>query len=286
MKKMSELKKLPLRGGCRCGGNCHSGHKPNLAPHELLSLDFSTPKEEGGCACGERACPRQYLAISGFILGGFLLLHLTFNAIGLWPGRFQTLVNLVHGLGAALPVLEMGLVLVLAIHVALGMRTLAREKLTLGVEKHHQGSDARYWLQRVTAVILLLFLSFHLATMPQWGLHFVYQITHWPALGCYAVGGRFVPQHAFASVSQAMSLFWGEQAANPANLLIAEFYLLGIASAIYHLVNGAATGAEVLGFVTGSAQKERLLRWCMGIGVVLATAGMMAWYAFTFGARP
>jgi hypothetical protein len=40
-------------------------------------------------------------------------------------------------------------------------------------------------------------------------------------------------------------------------LLIAEFYLLGIASAVYHLANGVATGAEVLGFVATIAQKER-----------------------------
>jgi succinate dehydrogenase hydrophobic anchor subunit len=172
----------------------------------------------------------------------------------------------------------------LAIHVALGVRTLRREGLKLGVEKHHQGSDTRYWLQRVTAVILLVFLAFHLATMHRWGFHLVYQITHWPALGHYAAGGLFEPRRAFASISEALSFFWDEQAANPANLLIAEFYLLGIASAVYHLANGVATGAEVLGFVTGSARKERLWRCCMVAGGVLAAIGMGAWYAFATGA--
>jgi hypothetical protein len=98
-------------------------------------------------------------------------------------------------------------------------------------------------------------------------------MTHWPALGRYAAGGLFEPRRAFASVSEAVSLFWDGQAANPANLLIAELYLLGIASAVYHLANGVATGAEVLGFVTGSAQKESLWRCCMGAGVVLAAIG-------------
>jgi succinate dehydrogenase/fumarate reductase cytochrome b subunit len=282
---MSDLKKLPLRDGCQCGGGCHSGHNPNLTPHELLSLDFSTPKEEGGCACGGRACPRQYLAMTGFILGAFLLLHLAVNAMGIWPARYQTAVNLAHGLRDAMPYLEICLVLALAIHVTLGLRTLSRERLKFSVQKHHHGSDLRYWLQRVTAVILLVFLTFHLATMHRWGFHLVYQVTHWSALGRYAAGGLFEPRRAFASASEALSLFWNGQAANPANLLIAELHLLGIASAVYHLANGVATGAEVLGFVTGSAQKESLWRCCMGAGVVLAVIGIMAWHAFASGTQ-
>jgi succinate dehydrogenase/fumarate reductase cytochrome b subunit len=282
---MIEPKEFPLRDGCQCGGNCHSGHNPNLAPRDLLSLDFSTLKNEDGCACGGRVCPRQYLAITGFILGAFLLLHLTVNALGLWPARFQTVVTLIHGLSAALPNLEIGLVLALAIHVTLGLRTLRREKLKLDVEKHHRGSDMRYWLQRVTAVILLVFLCFHLATMHRWGLHLVYQITHWPAVRRYAASGLFEPQRAFASVSEAQWHFWDQHTANPANLLIVELYLLGIAAAVYHLANGVATGAEVLGFVTTTRQKDRCWRVCMGAGFVLAAIGLAAWYAFTPGAH-
>jgi len=285
MKKMSDFKKLPLRDGCQCGGSCHSGHNPNLAPPDLLPVDFSIPGKVRDCGCGGRACPRQYLAFTGFILGAFLFLHLAVNAIAIWPARYETVVNLVHGLRDAMPYFEICLVLALAIHVTLGLRTLRRERLKLGVEKHRHGSDTRYWLQRVTAVILVVFLIFHLATMHRWGFHLVYQVTHWPALERYAAGGLFEPQRAFASVSAAMSLFWDGHAANPANSLIAELYLLGIASAVYHLANGVATGAEVLGFVTGSAQKEILWRCCMGAGVVLAAIGIMAWYAFASGTQ-
>jgi hypothetical protein len=116
-------------------------------------------------------------------------------------------------------------------------------------------------------------------------LHLAYRVTHWPALERYAATGLFDPQRAFASVSEAMSLFWGGRASNPANLLIAEFYLLGIVSAVYHLANGVATGAEVLGFVTGNAQKESLWRCCMGAGVVLAAIGIIGWYAFASGTQ-
>lgn len=278
-------KKLPLRDGCQCGGSCHSGHNSNLAPRDLLSLDFSKPGRENICACGGNACPRYSLAITGFLLGAFLLLHLIVNALGLWPARFQAVVTLIHGLGAALPNLEIGLILTLVIHVMFGLRTLQREKLTLGVEKHHCGSDMRYWLQRVTAVILLVFLSFHLATMPRWGLHLVYQVTHWPAVERYAVGGLFEPQRAFASVSDAQWHFWDEHTANPANWLVVELYLLGIAAAVYHLANGVATGADVLGLVTTTKRKESFWRVCMGAGFVLAAIGLAGWYAFIPGAQ-
>ncbi|MGO8697256.1 MAG: hypothetical protein ACLQVY_06005 [Limisphaerales bacterium] len=280
---MIEPNSFPLRSGCRCGGGCHSGHSSKLSPRDLVSLDFSKRKKEGVCGCGGHACPRQYLAITGFVLGAFLLLHLSVNALGLWPARFQKMVTLINGLGVALPSLEIGLILALAIHIAFGLRTLRREKLIFDVKKHHSGSDLRYWLQRVTAVILLVFLAFHLATMHRWGLHLLYQMTHWPGVKRYAGSGLFEPQRALASVSEAQWHFWDQHAANPANLLIAEFYLLGIAAAVYHLANGAATGSEVLGFVTTNRRKEGLWLACVGAGSILAAIGLAGWYAFAPG---
>jgi succinate dehydrogenase / fumarate reductase cytochrome b subunit len=243
-------------------------------------LKFGEEAEHNG-NCTGRTCPRHYLAATGLVLGAFLVLHLAINALGLWPEIFQAAVNRNHAFGALLPVFELGLVfLPLAIHVGLGLRTLRRDKLSLGLDKHHVGSEVRYWLQRMTAVILLVFLAFHLATMHRWGFHLVYQITHWPALGRYAAGGLFTPQHAFASVSEALWHFWDKHAANPANWLILQLYLLGLTSAVFHLANGVATGAEVLGFVPTTAQNERLWRWCIGAGFILAAIGLTAWYAF------
>jgi succinate dehydrogenase/fumarate reductase cytochrome b subunit len=282
-----EPNSFPLRSGCRCGGSGHSGQKSKLTPRDLVSLDFSPRKKENGCGCGGgHACPRQYLALTGFALGAFLLLHLSVNALGLWPARFQTAVSFIDGFGIALPSLEIILVLTLAIHIAFGLRTLRREKLIFDVKKHHRGSDLRYWLQRVTAVILLVFLAFHLATMHRWGLHLLYQMTHWPWVKRYAAGGLFEPQRAWASISEAQWHFWDQHAANPANLLIAELYLLGIAAAVYHLANGAATGAEVLGLATTTRRKKRLWLVCTSAGSILAAIAMAGWYAFAPGAHP
>jgi len=280
----TESESHPLRDGSQCGGDWPSAHDPNLAPRHTLPVEFCVPKEEGDCRCDGHGLERQLVVITGFMLGAFLLLHFAFNVLGLWPALFQLTASLTHRLGGALPSLEIGLVLVpLVVHVALGLRTLWREKLVFGVEKHHRGSDVRYWLQRVTGVILLVFLSFHLATTHRWGLHLVYQMTRWPAAGRYAAGGLFEPQHAVASASEAQWHFWGGPAASPANLLVSELFLLGIAAVVYHLVNGVATGSEVLGFVPGGRRKDSLWRVCMGAGFVLAAIGLVGWYAFSPG---
>jgi succinate dehydrogenase / fumarate reductase cytochrome b subunit len=173
------------------------------------------------------------------------------------------LVSRNHSLGAWLPVLEVGLIFIpLAIHLAFGLRTLRREKLKYGVEKHHHGSDLRQWLQRLTAVILLAFVSFHLVVMHRWFC------------------GRFDPHHAFASASRAVWQFWsGLPAGNVANLLFAQIYLLGIVAAVYHVTNGLATAAEVVGWVRTPAAQERLWRACLCAAPLLLLAGMAAWYA-------
>ena len=47
------------------------GESPTPWTRDSLPVDVSIPKNEGDCACGGQACPRQFLAITGFILGTF-----------------------------------------------------------------------------------------------------------------------------------------------------------------------------------------------------------------------
>lgn len=217
------------RNSYGCGG--HTARAALNTPFDLRSiraLSFAEPAQHQ-CNCG-RACPRKYLSLTGFALGGFLVMHFAANLLGLWPERFQSMVTRNHSLGMALPVLEIGLIFIpLSIHIAFGLRTLSREKLKFGIKKHHGGSDLRNWMQRASAIILLAFILFHVATMHRW------------------LGGRFDSHNAFNSASQTIWKFWSDlPAGHPANMLIAQLFLLGIAAAVYHLTNGIATGAEVL----------------------------------------
>lgn len=249
---------------CGCGGHGHGQRDREPDPRIILALKLGEP-EAHQCSCSDGGrCPRHYLAAAGLILAGFVGLHLTVNLLAFWPATFQAVVSRAHAFGIGLPVLEIGLVfLPLAVHAGLGMRTLAREKLQFGVRKHHHGSDLRQWLQRVTAIIMLGFLTFHLVTLQRW------------------LGGRFDPDHAFSSLSDAIWHFWrGLPAGHPGNVLFATFYLLGLTAVAYHLTNGIATGASVLGLTTTVPARQRLWGICLVAGPGLLLAGVAAWWAF------
>jgi succinate dehydrogenase/fumarate reductase cytochrome b subunit len=191
-----------------------------------------------------------------------LILHLLINSLALWPGKFQSAVNRLHSLGALLPVLEISLAAILTIHIVVGLRLMRRDKLKFISGEHFHGSPMRQWLQRVTAVIMLTFILFHVVTLHRW------------------FGGRFDPHNAFGSASHAIWQFWrGEPAGSFPNLLFAQFYLLGIVAAVYHVGNGLATGAEVLGWVGTSDARNRFWRISICAAPTLLLAGMSAWWA-------
>lgn len=259
-----EVSSPPKSGGqsrCGCGG--HGGAKTvALNPRTIRTIKFGGPAERQ-CRCsGGGRCPRHYLAPTGYVLGGFLILHLCVNALALWPGRFQATVNRLHSLGMLLPVLETGLAAVLTVHIAFGLRLMRRDKLKFIAGDHFHGSPMRQWLQRLTAVILLVFLLFHLAVLHRW------------------FGGRFDPHDAFRSASRAIWQFWqGRPAGSLPNLLFAQFYLLGLLAAIYHVANGLATGAEVLGWTRTATAQDRLWRVSICAAPALLLAGIAAWWA-------
>jgi len=249
------------KSNCGCGG--HGRAKTAvLNPRTIRTIKFG--KEAGHqCSCsGGGRCPREYLAPTGYVLGGFLILHLVVNSLALWPGKFQSAVNRVHSLGVLLPILEIGLIAVLIIHIAVGLRLMRRDKLNFITGDHFHGSPMRQWLQRVTALIMLAFILFHVITLHRW------------------FGGRFDPNNAFSSASHAIWQFWhGQPTGSFPNLLFAQFYLLGIVASVYHLTNGLATGAEVLGWVKTPAAQERFWRICVIASPALLLAGLTAWYA-------
>lgn len=193
-----------------------------------------------------------------------LIAHLATSALGVWPAQFQSAVNRIHRLGSALPWLEMTLIgLPLGVHIGMGLNSLRKSGLRPGVEKHHQGSDLRDWLQRMSAVVLLVFIAFHVLTLHRWA------------------AGRFDPNNAFASTTQALRQFWiGQAVGSPANLLIAQFHLLGIAASVYHLVNGVSTSADVFDLTPTPALQQRFWHACFITGIGLGSLGLIAWYAF------
>ncbi len=249
------------KSNCGCGGRSHA-KTAGLNPRSIRTIKFGEEAEHQSSCSGGGRCPREYLAPTGYVLGGFLILHLLVNALAIWPGKFQSVVNRIHSLGALLPVLEIGLASVLTFHIVVGLRLMRRDKLNFISGEHYHGSPMRQWLQRVTAVIMLSFVLFHIAVMHRW------------------FGGRFDPNNAFSSAQYAIWQFWhGQPAGSFPNLLFAQFYLIGIVAAVYHVANGLATGAEVLGWVSTPAAQDRLWRVSICTALILLLAGMAAWWA-------
>ncbi len=182
------------KSSCGCGGHGHN-RTAGLNPRTIRTIKFGgVAGHQCSCSGGGR-CPREYLAPTGYVLGRFLILHLVVNSLALWPGKFQSAVNRVHSLGALLPVLEIGLIAVLTFHIAVGLRLMRRDKLKFITGDHFHGSPMRQWLQRVTAMIMLAFILFHVVALHRW------------------FGGRFDPHNAFNSASHAIWQFWRGQSA-------------------------------------------------------------------------
>lgn len=229
-------------------------------------------------------CPRKFHSATGLILGVMLLAHFSISFFGFWPAVYQRIISLIHRHSNALICAEIVLIFIpLLIHIGYGLRFLWKEGITLPNEKHHYGTATRFLWQRLSAIVLLLFIAFHVATLHLFGFHLAYDITHWSGLQRYAEGGLFSPQEAFASTQRGVRTFWNEQdPANPGNLLIAGFYLVAVLAAAYHLANGISTAAMVWDVTPdSSSQADRVWSVCKISGIALALVGLGAWVAFT-----
>jgi succinate dehydrogenase / fumarate reductase cytochrome b subunit len=224
--------------------------------------------------------------LGGAVLGAFIVAHLAIALTGLWPQRYQGLVDRIHRLGPALPVIELTLIFIpLLVQIFFGLKMLVKVGMAYHTKKESRGGDLRFFIQRLSAVILLLFLGFHVATMHRWGLHLLYSATGADALKGYATAGLFHPSgQAFQSTAGAIGSYWrAGSIVQPGNLLVAGFYALGIWAVCYHLANGLATSAMAWGITVTETAQRRFHILCLAFGLALTLAGAVAWYAFALG---
>ncbi|MFY9781259.1 MAG: hypothetical protein WAJ85_12225 [Candidatus Baltobacteraceae bacterium] len=208
----------------------------------------------GTCACKKVKPFRRAHGLFAIAFGTFLAVHLFVNASALEPARFGTNVAALRALAAALPALEaVAIGLPLLGLVACGLFLLYQAGLRYPAKGCNRGGKVRYFLQRTSALVIVAFIAFHVATLSTWGLN----------------GGAFEPSRPYASVAAALR--------SPA---VKAFYLLAIVAVSYHLANGLFTGAGLWGLVRSDEGKRRW-RWvCAALGISLASLGSAAWYAF------
>ncbi len=200
---------------------------------------------------------RRLHSLTGLVFGGYLVVHLLVNATLIEGVRhegeagktvFQIQVDKIHSL-PFLPVVE-----TVFIYLPILYHTLYGIWITLtgqpNVNHYSYGKNWFYFFQRVSAVILVFFMLFHIL-----GMKGVFGGDIGRAL-------TFAPLHASQSTVNHFHAGWW----------VGYFiYPIGILASCYHLANGFWTAAITWG-LTVSAEAQR--RWG------LACAGL---FAFTLG---
>ena len=226
---------------------------------------------------------RRIHSLAGLAFGGFVAFHLTVNATSLSPAVYQQEVNNIHALGPNLGFVEFTFIfLPLLIHVLYGLY-ITSSGVKWNAVHYNYGGNIRYTLQRVSGLVLLVFLAYHLATLHRWGLGLIYGLTHWSALSSFP---WFHMNFAYTSTVDAIKTPYSHNPWFWANILSDGLYFLGVWAAVYHLSNGLWTAAIAWGLtITAKAQR----RWgnvCVAIGVVVGIIGTIAWLGVTVLGKP
>jgi succinate dehydrogenase/fumarate reductase cytochrome b subunit len=253
MKTEIDLPFIPVESAKKCG--C-GGHDKKPAPEEQPHTGCgchgsSAPAEPGAHSCGGGCrgirTPRRIHAALGLLLTFFLFFHLGIAALGWLPNRYNAAAAGLKHFSDRFPVIEAALLLLIAAQTIIGIRLLIRSGLRYRSSRCKEDGPFRYFLQRWSAAILLVFILAHLA---------MFKLRS--------------PELSFVSVSRRFTL-----GGNPFVIL---FYILALAGIAFHAGNGLWTGASVLGW------RDRHPRFWLGMagagGAMIALLGFIALLAF------
>ncbi len=200
---------------------------------------------------------RRLHSLTGIIpVGVFLCFHLIINGtvvLSKSGETFQNAVIAIHALDrlGVLRIVEvLGIFIPLAFHAVIGVQIWLSGKQNVATYRY--GGNIRYTLQRWTAIIVLLFILYHVWQM------------HW--LGAVFGGGKFDPHHAPYTAAETLQAAWW----------IAPIYVIGILAAVFHFCNGIWTFLIVWGIAIGRNAQARLGYVCAGVGIVLTVVGLAA----------
>ncbi len=207
---------------------------------------------------------RRLHSLLGIIpLGLYMVIHLTTNASFLTGTEaFQRAVYLIHSPGSLLPLIEWTLIFApLVFHAGIGIwiSLTGRDNSS----QYKFTSNRRYMLQRLTGIIALVFLFFHILHLHGW-FHAEFWLHGIRRLGF----ANFYPYNAGSSLAFAMK-----------GIIWPVFYLVGVLSCVYHLANGLWTSGITWGLWISPAAQARATKICTAIGVLLGIVSMAAWWA-------
>ncbi len=201
---------------------------------------------------------RRLHSLTGLVpIGAFLVMHLTVNSLVAFSGGdrdyYQEAVHRLHALGPFLVPAEIFFIfLPILFHGLLGLK-IWRESQP-NIRNYPYWCNFRYTLQRITGVIVFVFIAVHL-----WHMHWLGEFV--PGTS----GALFDPDKASATAAYAMQThkWW-----------TVPVYTVGIVCSCYHFATGLWTFMITWGITVGGRAQDRMGWICAGIGVLVAIAGL------------
>ena len=195
---------------------------------------------------------RRLHSLTGLVFGGYLIVHLIVNATIAQMGTvYQVQVQKIHDL-PFLWALEWGLIyLPILFHTVYGVWIILTGQPNVG--RYTYAKNVFYTLQRASAIIILLFMIFHVFSLKY---------------GWFGASLMFDPHRATATVGRHMDEAWW--------IVPWVVYPLGILASCYHLANGLWTAAITWGLTISAGAQRRWGYACGGIFALTLILGFVA----------
>lgn len=194
---------------------------------------------------------RRLHSLTGLVFGGYLVVHLLVNATIAQMGTvYQVQVNKIHDLPLLWAIEWTFIYLPILFHTVYGVWIIATGQPNVGRYSYHR--NIYYTLQRISAVIIVLFMVFHVMSLKY---------------GWFGPALTFDPKNAAATVHRHME----------ANAIIPWLvYPVGILASCYHLANGFWTAAITWGLTISAGAQRRWGYACGGVFAITLVFGFVA----------
>jgi succinate dehydrogenase / fumarate reductase, cytochrome b subunit len=195
---------------------------------------------------------RRLHSLTGLVFGGYIVIHLITNATliqGTSPDVFQSQVDKIHSLPFLWAIEWLFIYLPILFHTVYGLWIIVGGRPNN--DRYPYAKNYLYLLQRISAVIIILFLAFHVLGMK----------------GLWGGSLEFVPADATRStVRHINSSVW----------VAYLVYPIGILASCFHLANGFFTAAITWGLTISSGAQRRWGYLCTGLFFFTLLCGFLA----------
>ena len=202
---------------------------------------------------------RRLHSLTGLVFGGYIIVHLLVNASLIQGGSFnlhedvyQNQVDKIHSLPFLLAIEWIFIFIPIIYHTIYGIWITFTGQPNVG----HYGYAKNwfYTLQRISAMVIVAFILFHVLGMK----------------GVFGSKLAFDAHRATDTTWRNVTAYWW------VTYLV---YPIGILASAYHLANGFWTAAITWGLTISKAAQSRWGYACTGLFVMTFGCGMIALYA-------